>query len=161
MESNILIFTIIKSTFYVLQQNSLIATDVKVAPGGTENVDTDIYEAVVLQPIMEPQVSLGFIPPALRYTLFLFVDHGDSLAAWRASVPRSGPRDNRPSENQPDIREEGQHNDAAKGRPGAHQPADRHRHGEKESHQHQAQNPCYLQQHQGDPRDGQRFRFLL
>uniref|UniRef100_A0A665WZP0 Uncharacterized protein n=1 Tax=Echeneis naucrates TaxID=173247 RepID=A0A665WZP0_ECHNA len=29
-------------------QNSLIATDVKVAPGGTENVDTEIYEAVVI-----------------------------------------------------------------------------------------------------------------
>uniref|UniRef100_A0A665WZ64 CSD domain-containing protein n=1 Tax=Echeneis naucrates TaxID=173247 RepID=A0A665WZ64_ECHNA len=36
---------------------SLIATDVKVAPGGTENVDTEIYEAVVSQPIIEPQVS--------------------------------------------------------------------------------------------------------
>ncbi|XP_053189481.1 uncharacterized protein LOC128373210 [Scomber japonicus] len=35
--------------------NSLIATDVKVAPGGTENVDTEIYEAVVSQPISEPQ----------------------------------------------------------------------------------------------------------
>lgn len=38
-------------------QGSLIATDVKVAPGGTENVDPEIYEAVVTQPIVEPQVS--------------------------------------------------------------------------------------------------------
>ncbi|XP_037638022.1 uncharacterized protein si:dkeyp-121d4.3 isoform X2 [Sebastes umbrosus] len=37
------------------KKNSLIATDVKVAPGGTENVDTEIYEAVVSQPITEPQ----------------------------------------------------------------------------------------------------------
>ncbi|KAM6922319.1 uncharacterized protein PEZ65_010742 isoform 1-T1 [Lycodopsis pacificus] len=37
------------------KQNGSIATDVKVAPGGTENVDTEIYEAVVSQPIMEPQ----------------------------------------------------------------------------------------------------------
>lgn len=35
-----------------------MATDVKVAPGGTENVDPEIYEAVVTQPIVEPQVSL-------------------------------------------------------------------------------------------------------
>lgn len=41
----------------VAKQNNSIATDVKVAPGGTENVDTDIYEAVVSQPIMEPQVG--------------------------------------------------------------------------------------------------------
>ncbi|XP_045897964.1 uncharacterized protein LOC123965491, partial [Micropterus dolomieu] len=37
------------------EKNSLIATDVKVAPGGTENVDTEIYEAVVSQPLVEPQ----------------------------------------------------------------------------------------------------------
>ncbi|XP_029282079.1 uncharacterized protein LOC115004560 isoform X3 [Cottoperca gobio] len=37
------------------KQNSLIATDVKVAPGGTENVDTEIYEAAVSQPVLEPQ----------------------------------------------------------------------------------------------------------
>nr|XP_019965305.1 PREDICTED: basic proline-rich protein-like [Paralichthys olivaceus] len=37
------------------EKNSLIATDVKVAPGGTENVDPEIYEAVVTQPIVEPQ----------------------------------------------------------------------------------------------------------
>ncbi|XP_042371065.1 cold shock domain-containing protein E1-like, partial [Plectropomus leopardus] len=37
------------------ERNSLIATDVKVAPGGTENVDVEIYEAVVSQPIAEPQ----------------------------------------------------------------------------------------------------------
>ncbi|XP_034408143.1 microtubule-associated protein 1B isoform X2 [Cyclopterus lumpus] len=37
------------------KQNGSIATDVKVAPGGTENVDTEIYEAVVSQPIAEPQ----------------------------------------------------------------------------------------------------------
>lgn len=34
-----------------------MATDVKVAPGGTENVDPEIYEAVVSQAIEEPQVS--------------------------------------------------------------------------------------------------------
>ncbi|XP_076598707.1 uncharacterized protein LOC143327925 isoform X2 [Chaetodon auriga] len=39
------------------EKNSLIATDVKVAPGGTENVDTEIYEAVVSQPIVEPQLG--------------------------------------------------------------------------------------------------------
>ncbi|XP_062256816.1 uncharacterized protein si:dkeyp-121d4.3 isoform X3 [Platichthys flesus] len=38
------------------EKNILIATDVKVAPGGTENVDSEIYEAVVTQPIVEPQV---------------------------------------------------------------------------------------------------------
>ncbi|XP_054455849.1 uncharacterized protein si:dkeyp-121d4.3 isoform X2 [Anoplopoma fimbria] len=37
------------------EKNGLIATDVKVAPGGTENVDTEIFEAVVSQPIAEPQ----------------------------------------------------------------------------------------------------------
>ncbi|XP_037321498.2 uncharacterized protein si:dkeyp-121d4.3 [Pungitius pungitius] len=37
------------------EKNGPIATDVKVAPGGTENVDTEIYEAVVTQPITEPQ----------------------------------------------------------------------------------------------------------
>ncbi|KAF1375337.1 hypothetical protein PFLUV_G00218770 [Perca fluviatilis] len=37
------------------EKKALIATDVKVAPGGTENVDTEIYEAVVSQPITEPQ----------------------------------------------------------------------------------------------------------
>nr|XP_040035294.1 uncharacterized protein si:dkeyp-121d4.3 isoform X1 [Gasterosteus aculeatus aculeatus] len=37
------------------EKNGPIATDVKVAPGGTENVDTEIYEAVVSQPIAEPQ----------------------------------------------------------------------------------------------------------
>ncbi|XP_053292014.1 uncharacterized protein si:dkeyp-121d4.3 isoform X1 [Pleuronectes platessa] len=37
------------------EKNILIATDVKVAPGGTENVDSEIYEAVVTQPIVEPQ----------------------------------------------------------------------------------------------------------
>uniref|UniRef100_H3D776 CSD domain-containing protein n=1 Tax=Tetraodon nigroviridis TaxID=99883 RepID=H3D776_TETNG len=37
------------------EKGGLIATDVKVAPGGTENVDPEIYEAVVTQPIVEPQ----------------------------------------------------------------------------------------------------------
>ncbi|XP_068457966.1 uncharacterized protein si:dkeyp-121d4.3 isoform X2 [Clinocottus analis] len=37
------------------EKSGSIATDVKVAPGGTENVDTEIYEAVVSQPITEPQ----------------------------------------------------------------------------------------------------------
>lgn len=42
----------------VFKQNSQIATDVKVAAGGTENVDTDIYEAEVSQPLTDPQVSV-------------------------------------------------------------------------------------------------------
>lgn len=50
----------------ISKQNSLIATDVKVAPGGTENVDTEIYEAVVSQPIVEPQVSLHLNPSPRR-----------------------------------------------------------------------------------------------
>ncbi|MEQ2301736.1 hypothetical protein AMECASPLE_039114, partial [Ameca splendens] len=37
------------------EKNRAVATDVKVAPGGTENVDPEIYEAVVSQPIEEPQ----------------------------------------------------------------------------------------------------------
>ncbi|KAM6956230.1 cold shock domain-containing protein E1 [Aplochiton taeniatus] len=36
------------------EKNSQIATDVKVAPGGTENVDTEIYEGVVSQNIVQP-----------------------------------------------------------------------------------------------------------
>ena len=40
-----------------MSQNGQVATDVKVAPGGTENVGMEIYEAVVSQPIQEPQVS--------------------------------------------------------------------------------------------------------
>lgn len=52
------------------EQNSLIATDVKVAPGGTENVDTEIYEAVVSQPIVEPQVSLKH---RNRFLFFFFL----------------------------------------------------------------------------------------
>lgn len=38
----------------VNENNTQIATDIKVAPGGTENVDSEIYEAVVSQPIAEP-----------------------------------------------------------------------------------------------------------
>ena len=41
----------------MVEQDRSVATDVKVAPGGTENVDLEIYEAVVSQPIVEPQVS--------------------------------------------------------------------------------------------------------
>lgn len=55
----------------VSEQNSLIATDVKVAPGGTENVDTEIYEAVVSQPITEPQVSSDFNPSRRHPSCFL------------------------------------------------------------------------------------------
>ncbi|XP_063731676.1 uncharacterized protein si:dkeyp-121d4.3 isoform X2 [Eleginops maclovinus] len=40
----------------------LIATDVKVAPGGTENVDTEIYEAVVSQPIPEAEPGKRQLP---------------------------------------------------------------------------------------------------
>ncbi|XP_054874839.1 uncharacterized protein si:dkeyp-121d4.3 isoform X2 [Amphiprion ocellaris] len=49
---------------------SLIATDVKVAPGGTENVDTEIYEAVVSQPITEQQ------PGERAYPGQVYVDIG-------------------------------------------------------------------------------------
>ncbi|XP_077437965.1 uncharacterized protein LOC144061409 isoform X2 [Vanacampus margaritifer] len=38
-------------------KNTQIATDVKVAPGGTEKVEPDIYEAVVSQPIVEAQAG--------------------------------------------------------------------------------------------------------
>ncbi|XP_028323961.1 uncharacterized protein LOC114476556 isoform X2 [Gouania willdenowi] len=37
------------------KQEKSIATDVKVAPGGTENVDPEILEGVVSQPITEPE----------------------------------------------------------------------------------------------------------
>ncbi|KAM9727785.1 uncharacterized protein ACNS7B_018142 [Menidia menidia] len=37
------------------EKDRFVATDVKVAPGGTENVDLEVYEAVVSQPILEPQ----------------------------------------------------------------------------------------------------------
>lgn len=40
-------------------QNQEIATDVKVAPGGTENVDEEIYEGIISEPIVEPQVRLN------------------------------------------------------------------------------------------------------
>lgn len=58
-------------SFAVSEQNSLIATDVKVAPGGTENVDTEIYEAVVSQPLTEPQVSSDLKLLRCCYPLFL------------------------------------------------------------------------------------------
>ncbi|KAG7266222.1 hypothetical protein CRUP_026944 [Coryphaenoides rupestris] len=35
------------------EKDSQVATDVKVAPGGTENIGMEIYEAVVSQPIVE------------------------------------------------------------------------------------------------------------
>ncbi|XP_057703604.1 uncharacterized protein si:dkeyp-121d4.3 isoform X2 [Corythoichthys intestinalis] len=43
-------------------KNGHIATDVKVAPGGTENVDPDIYEGVVNQPIADPQAGERQLP---------------------------------------------------------------------------------------------------
>lgn len=55
-----LLFHFVFLNVLCFQQNSHIATDVKVAPGGTENVDTEIYEAVVSQPMTEPQVSSDF-----------------------------------------------------------------------------------------------------
>ncbi|XP_018530342.1 uncharacterized protein LOC108882367 isoform X2 [Lates calcarifer] len=51
------------------EKNSLIATDVKVAPGGTENVDTEIYEAVVSQPIIEPQPGERQYPGQVHVTI--------------------------------------------------------------------------------------------
>ncbi|KAJ3610490.1 hypothetical protein NHX12_022582, partial [Muraenolepis orangiensis] len=39
----------------VKEKNGEVATDVKVAPGGTESVGMEIYEALVSQPILEPQ----------------------------------------------------------------------------------------------------------
>uniref|UniRef100_A0A3Q2XBV5 Uncharacterized LOC109509975 n=1 Tax=Hippocampus comes TaxID=109280 RepID=A0A3Q2XBV5_HIPCM len=43
-------------------KNAQIATDVKVAPGGTENVEPDIYEGVVSQPIVEAQAGERQLP---------------------------------------------------------------------------------------------------
>ncbi|XP_040905011.1 uncharacterized protein si:dkeyp-121d4.3 isoform X2 [Toxotes jaculatrix] len=51
------------------EKNNLIATDVKVAPGGTENVDTEIYEAVVSQPITEPQPGERQYPGQVHVTV--------------------------------------------------------------------------------------------
>ena len=89
----------------VCEQTSLIATDVKVAPGGTENVDTEIYEAVVSQAITEPQVSLQsnryVTHPRPSYILLMTLLV--LSAARRASVPWTGPREHRAAEDQPDI----------------------------------------------------------
>lgn len=67
----------------VCEQTSLIATDVKVAPGGTENVDTEIYEAVVSQPITEPQVSPQSSPLCDPSSSFLYpvVDPAGSVCS--------------------------------------------------------------------------------
>ncbi|XP_037554159.1 uncharacterized protein si:dkeyp-121d4.3 [Nematolebias whitei] len=46
-----------------------VATDVKVAPGGTENVDPDIFEAVVSQPISEPQPGVRQYPGQVYVTI--------------------------------------------------------------------------------------------
>uniref|UniRef100_A0A3B4G420 Cold shock domain-containing protein n=1 Tax=Pundamilia nyererei TaxID=303518 RepID=A0A3B4G420_9CICH len=51
------------------EKNSSIATDVKVAPGGTENLDPEIYEAVVCQPIMEPQPGERQYPGQVYVTI--------------------------------------------------------------------------------------------
>ncbi|XP_055358446.1 zyxin-like isoform X2 [Betta splendens] len=51
------------------EKNSQIATDVKVAAGGTENVDTDIYEAEVSQPLMEPQLGERQYPGQVHVTI--------------------------------------------------------------------------------------------
>ncbi|XP_051936567.1 uncharacterized protein si:dkeyp-121d4.3 isoform X3 [Hippocampus zosterae] len=49
-----------------LLKNAQIATDVKVAPGGTENVEPDIYEGVVGQPIAEAQAGERQLPGQVR-----------------------------------------------------------------------------------------------
>ncbi|XP_078787610.1 uncharacterized protein si:dkeyp-121d4.3 isoform X2 [Oryzias latipes] len=49
--------------------NRCVATDVKVAPGGTENVDMEIYEAVVSQPILEPQPGERQYPGQVYVTI--------------------------------------------------------------------------------------------
>ncbi|CAL8390687.1 unnamed protein product [Arctogadus glacialis] len=51
------------------EKNSQVATDVKVAPGGTENVGMEIYEAVVSQPIQEPQPGEKLYPGQVFTTL--------------------------------------------------------------------------------------------
>ncbi|XP_019222016.1 uncharacterized protein si:dkeyp-121d4.3 isoform X3 [Oreochromis niloticus] len=51
------------------EKNSSIATDVKVAPGGTENLDPEIYEAVVCQPIVEPQPGERQYPGQVYVTI--------------------------------------------------------------------------------------------
>lgn len=49
-----------------------------MAPGGTENVDAEIYEAVVTQPIVEPQVS--FLRGSLTSCFLLVGDYQLFLA---------------------------------------------------------------------------------
>ncbi|XP_043992669.1 uncharacterized protein si:dkeyp-121d4.3 isoform X1 [Gambusia affinis] len=51
------------------EKNRAVATDVKVAPGGTENVDPEIYEAVVSQAIEEPQPGDRQYPGQVHVTL--------------------------------------------------------------------------------------------
>ncbi|KAM4599815.1 uncharacterized protein V3H82_008446 [Fundulus diaphanus] len=52
------------------EKNRAVATDVKVAPGGTENVEPEIYEAVVSKAIEEPQ------PGERQYPGQVFVNMG-------------------------------------------------------------------------------------
>ncbi|MEQ2203936.1 hypothetical protein XENOCAPTIV_005486, partial [Xenoophorus captivus] len=58
------------------EKNRAVATDVKVAPGGTENVDPEIYEAVVSQPIEEPQVCVAQQPGERQYPGQVYVTLG-------------------------------------------------------------------------------------
>ncbi|KAK0138404.1 Cold shock domain-containing protein E1 [Merluccius polli] len=51
------------------EKNNQVATDVKVAPGGTENVGIEIYEAVVSQPILEPKPGEKLYPGQVYATI--------------------------------------------------------------------------------------------
>ncbi|XP_038154268.1 uncharacterized protein LOC119791943 isoform X3 [Cyprinodon tularosa] len=51
------------------EKGHAVATDVKVAPGGTEDVDPEIYEAVVSQAIEEPEPGQRQYPGQVYVTL--------------------------------------------------------------------------------------------
>ncbi|CAL8297627.1 unnamed protein product [Merluccius merluccius] len=51
------------------EKNNQVATDVKVAPGGTENVGIEIYEAVVSQPILEQKPGEKLYPGQVYATI--------------------------------------------------------------------------------------------
>lgn len=53
----------------VTENNKPIATDIKVAPFGTESIDPDIYEAVVSQPIEEPAPGQRQYPGQVNVTI--------------------------------------------------------------------------------------------